>query len=206
MKSISYQRIYLSQEYLSPLGDIQSRALFGGYSLAVEDVVFAMVSQGELYLRLCEESASYTVKRQPPLLTYQKRGRDVSLNYYYVDESLWQDVPLLLRLSSCSLAAARLEIQQRKATSRLKDLPNLTFQLETLLCEVGVRDAKMLRLLGAKVCWLRIKKMNKHLGIKVLLALEGAIFGLHEAALPAQRRQELVEWYNALDSKAWEHY
>ena len=69
MKSISYQRIYLSQEYFSPLGDIQSRALFGGYSLAVEDVVFAMVSKGELYLRLCEESASYTVKRQPPLLT-----------------------------------------------------------------------------------------------------------------------------------------
>lgn len=206
MKSLSYQRIYLSQEYLSSLGKVQSRALFGGYSLAVEDVVFAMVSEGELYLRVCEESAPYTVKRQPPLLTYKKRGRDVSLNYYYVDESLWQDVPLLVRLSSYSLNAARSEIQHRKSMLRLKDLPNLTFQLETLLCEAGVRDAEMLRMLGAKDCLLRIKKMNKHLGIKVLFALEGAIFGLHEAALPTQRRQELIDWYNALDSKAWEHH
>lgn len=206
MKSISYQRIYLSQEYLSPLGDIQSRALFGGYSLSVDDIVFAMVSKGELYLRVCEESVPYTVKRESPLLTYQKRGRDVSLNYYYVDESLWRDIPMLVSLSSYSLNAARSEIKQRKALSRLKDLPNLTFQLETLLCEVGIRDAKTLRILGAKVCWLRIKKMNKNLGVKVLLALEGAIFGLHEAALPARRRQELIDWFNALESNTWEHH
>jgi DNA transformation protein len=206
MKSISYQRIYLSQEYLSPLGDIQSRALFGGYSLSVQNVVFAMVSKGELYLRVCEESAPYTAKHRPPLLTYQKRGRDVSLNYYYVDESLWQDVPLLVRLSSYSLNAARSEIKQRDTLSRLKDLPNLTFQLETLLYEAGVRDAKMLRMLGAKDCWLRIKKVNKHLGIKVLFALEGAIIGLHEAALPAQKRQELIDWYYALDTKTREHH
>jgi DNA transformation protein len=206
MKSISYQRIYLSQEYLAPLGNVQSRALFGGYSLAVDNVVFAMVSKGELYLRVCEESATYTVKRQSPLLTYQKRGRDIYLNYYYVDETLWRDIPLLVRLSSCSLNAARSEIKQRKAMLRLKDLPNLTFQLEALLCEAGVRDVKMLRMLGAKVCWLRIKKMNKNLGVKVLLALEGAIFGLHEAALPATKRQELIDWFNALDSKVWEHH
>lgn len=206
MKCISDQRIYLSQEYLSPLGDIRSRTLFGGYSLSVDNIVFAMISDGELYLRVCEESAQYTVQRQSPLLRYRKRGRYVLLNYYFVDEHLWRDIPLLVRLSSYSLNAARAERKRRRTTSRLKDLPNLTFQLETLLCEAGIRDAKMLRLLGAKVCWLRIKMMNKHLGIKVLLALEGAIFGLHEAALPALRRQELIDWYNELDSKTWEHH
>ncbi|MGK9172742.1 TfoX/Sxy family DNA transformation protein [Yokenella regensburgei] len=204
MKSISYQRIYLSQEYLATLGDIRSRALFGGYSLSVDDVVFAMVANGELYLRMCEESASYTVKRQSPLLTYKKRGRQVSLNYYFVDEHLWHDRAMLVRLSSYSLNAARSEAQQKRAVLRLKDLPNLTFQLETLLCEAGVRDPTMLRMLGAKACWLRMKKRNKNLGVKVLLALEGAIFGMHEAALPACRRKELIDWFNTLDSKAWE--
>lgn len=62
MKKISYERIYKSQEYLSPLGEIHHRALFGGYTLAVDDAVFAMVSDGELYLRACEESAKYCVK------------------------------------------------------------------------------------------------------------------------------------------------
>lgn len=66
MKKISYERIYQSQEYLSPLGEIHHRALFGGYTLAIDNAVFAMVSDGELYLRACEESAKYCVK-MPPL-------------------------------------------------------------------------------------------------------------------------------------------
>lgn len=86
MKKISYERIYKSQEYLSPLGEIHHRALFGGYTLAVDDAVFAMVSDGELYLRACEESAKYCVKNASSFLTLMKRGRPVLLNYYRVDD------------------------------------------------------------------------------------------------------------------------
>ena len=43
-----------------------------------------------------------------------------------------------------------------------------------------------------------MRSKNKALSIKVLFALEGAIEGLHEAALPADIRRELTEWFNAL--------
>lgn len=59
MRALSYDRIYKSQEYLASLGTIQYRSLFGSYSLTVEDTVFAMVANGELYLRACEESVPY---------------------------------------------------------------------------------------------------------------------------------------------------
>ncbi|MGU0055371.1 hypothetical protein ACVXG7_01765 [Enterobacter hormaechei] len=39
MKRISYERIFDCQEYLSPLGEIHHRALFGGYTLAVDEAV-----------------------------------------------------------------------------------------------------------------------------------------------------------------------
>lgn len=201
MKNISYQRICQSREYLEPLGRIRIRAHFGGYSLSIDNIVFAMVAEGELYLRACEESAQYHTARRSPLLTFLKRGRSVLLNYYFVDESLWGDRPTLIQLTSQSLAAARLEKIKRNTRHRLKDLPNLTFQLETLLCEAGIKDEHMLRMLGAKACWLRLKAVNKHTGIKVLLALEGAITGKHEATLPALRRQELITWYNELNKE-----
>ncbi len=35
MKSLSYKRIYKSQEYLATLGTIEYRSLFGSYSLTV---------------------------------------------------------------------------------------------------------------------------------------------------------------------------
>lgn len=198
MEDLSYQRIYQSREYLMPLGTICHRAHFGGYSLSVDKTVFAMVAEGELYLRACDESAQYTVTQDAPLLVFNKRGRQVSLNYYFVSESLWRDRSLLLQLSALSLDAARRDKDRRSARKRLRALPNLTFQLEAQLHEAGVLDAHTLRMLGAKVCWLRLRKSNKHLSAKVLLALEGAIVGLHEAALPAPRRRELMEWFNGV--------
>lgn len=198
MKTITYERIYQSQEYLSPLGEIHHRALFGGYTLAVNEAVFAMVSDGELYLRACEQSAQYYVKQSSSFLTLLKRGRPVLLNYYRVDDGLWQDKERLLQLSSFALEAARQERSQRHQRRRLKDLPNLTFQIEVLLCEAGVTSEAMLRALGAEACWLKIRAKNKHLGIRVLFALAGAIDGMHEAALPTIRRRELTEWFNAL--------
>lgn len=106
MKSLSYKRIYKSQEYLATLGTIEYRSLFGSYSLTVDDTVFAMVSDGELYLRACEQSAPYCVKHPPVWLTYKKCGRSVTLNYYRVDESLWRNQLKLVRLSKYSLDAA----------------------------------------------------------------------------------------------------
>jgi len=120
------------------------------------------------------------------------------LNYYRVDEALWQDQNKLLQLSSLALEAARRERRERYKRDRLKDLPNLNFQLEILLNEAGITNEAALRALGAEQSWLKIRALNKHLSYKVLFALEGAIVGLHEAALPALRRRELVEWYKTL--------
>lgn len=201
MKKCSYERINKSEERLSSLGEIHHRALFGGYTLAVEETVFAMVSEGELYLRACEQSAQYCIRHQPDWLTFSKRGRPVVLNYFRVDDGLWQDRETLLQLSSYSLAAARREKHLRDSRPRLKDLPNLTFQLEILLNEAGIPDEATLRALGAEVSWLRIRQLNNRLSDKVLFALAGAIDGLHEAALPATRRLQLTEWLNSLKVK-----
>lgn len=198
MKKISYERIYQSTKYLAPLGEVHHRALFGGYTLAVDDAVFAMVSDGELYLRACEESAQYCVNNASSFLTLVKRGRPVLLNYYRVDEGLWQNQDKLLQLSSFALEAARRERCERYKRARLKDLPNLTFQLEVLLYEAGIKNEEALRTLGAEQSWLKIRELNRRLSYKVLFALEGAIVGLHEAALPETRRRELMEWYKSL--------
>ena len=198
MKEKSYARIYKSQEYLASLGTIHYRSLFGGYSLTVGDTVFAMVASGELYLRACEQSAQYCVQNSPVWLTFIKRGRPLVLNYYQVNDTLWQNQHQLVSLSQFSLDAAVKEKQSRFAQHRLRELPNMTFHLETLLNEAGIKDEGTLRSLGAQMCWLKLRQNNPALTVKILYALEGAVDGVHEAALPATRRQELVEWVSSL--------
>lgn len=198
MKEKSYARIYKSQEYLASLGTIHYRSLFGGYSLTVGDTVFAMVASGELYLRACEQSAQYCVENSPVWLTFIKRGRQVVLNCYQVNDTLWHNQQQLVSLSRFSLDAAVKEKQSRFAQHRLRELPNMTFHLETLLNEAGIKDEGTLRSLGAQMCWLKLRQNNPALTVKILYALEGAVDGVHEAALPATRRQELVEWVSSL--------
>lgn len=198
MKKLSYSRIYKSQEYLASLGTIRYRSLFGSYSLTVGDTVFAMVSGGELYLRACEQSVPYCAKHSPVWLTFVKRGRPVMLNYYQVNDALWCNQQQLVSLSQYALEAAVKEKQSRFTQQRLRELPNMTFHLETLLNEAGIKDENTLRVLGAQMCWLKLRQINPALTVKVLYALEGAIGGIHEAALPANRRRELVEWVRTL--------
>lgn len=201
MKIKSYNRIHQSQEYLASLGNVGYRSQFGGYSLAIGDVVFAIVSEGELYLRACEETEAYFANKAAPPLICSKRGKPVILNYFKVDEELWQDPDTLLQLSSEALIYARREKHVRKTQKRLKDLPNLSVNLEMWLWEAGISDFRTLKAYGAKRSWIKLRSVKKCVGVKILLALAGAIAGIHEAALPAVRRQELVDWYHRYEQQ-----
>ncbi|WPU21508.1 TfoX/Sxy family DNA transformation protein [Cedecea neteri] len=202
MKRVTFLRINKSREYLSSLGKIGCRPLFGGYSLTVEGVVFAMVAEGELYLRACEKCAQYFIQKSAPPLMYSKRGLPVALNYYRVDEELWENPDKLVQLSSQALRSAQREKTQIKIRSRrLKDLPNISLNIEVMLREVGINDPQTLQLFGPKRSWLKLRSTRKTVGIKVLLALAGAIRGVHEAVLPADVRKELTDWWRRYEQR-----
>ena len=192
----SNQRIIQSKQQLAALGNITVRSQFGGYSLAVEKVVFALVTDGELYLRASDTLISYLRTQSLPPLVIDKRGLQVTLRYYRIDDALWNNPPLLIKLSKSALTQALRQKNARQKNVRLKDLPNLGIRMEMLLREIGINSVGALREAGAKSCWLRLRMRNQHLGLSCLLALQGAISGHHQAALPAEIREELRNWFN----------
>ncbi|WP_147196707.1 TfoX/Sxy family DNA transformation protein [Pantoea sp. CCBC3-3-1] len=192
----SKKRIETAKHHLAELGKIGSRSQFGGYSLSVEEVVFALVSEGELYLRACEQVRPYLAERKMEPLCYYKRGLPVELEYYRVDEPLWNEHEQLVALSKLCLNGARQNRLLQKQNRRLKDLPNLTVRMETLLRQVGVCTIAMLKEQGARRTWLKLREFNKNLSINVLFALEGAILERHHEALPEAVKAELRHWYS----------
>ena len=187
--------VELSKTQLAPLGKIESRTQFGGYALTVEKVVFAYISDDALYLRASEALQVYNAQRPLEPLVYRKRGMPVTLNYYKVDKPLWQNHDKLLQLSACSLRAAQDEVATRLISLRLKDLPNLSMRMEMMLHKVGICSVRLLCEMGSRQSWLKLRAINKNIGLRTLLALEGAITGHHEAALPNEIRAELHAWY-----------
>jgi len=184
-----------SIDALSVLGDIESRTQFGGYALAIERVVFAYIDNDTLYLRGSEALRLYAVQRPLEPLVYRKRGIPVTLSYFKVDQQLWQDRRQLISLSASSLQAAQADAAVKHISLRLKDLPNLSLRMELMLHKAGISSVESLQEMGSRQSWLKLRSVNKHVGLKTLLALEGAISGHHQAALPADVKEALSSWY-----------
>ncbi|AIA70601.1 conserved hypothetical protein [Pectobacterium atrosepticum SCRI1043] len=206
MKQLCKKRILQSQQSFSSLGDITSRSQFGGYSIAANKMIFGLVSEGELYLRASKKDEEYFQQRDMPNLIYTKRGMPVPLNYFLVDEALWQESVQLLHFARMALMGAQYDKTVRSTNGRLKDLPNLNHDIERLLWKAGIKNVDELQHYGAKYSYLELRKVRANLSVNVLLALAGAICGTHQAALPHGIRNELLEWYkNNAVSKGPKH-
>ncbi len=200
MKYFSEKRIAQAKaSFNQQLGPVTSRSQFGGYSLSVNKVMFAVVSDGELYLRANDNIEGCFQARGMMNLVYSKRGMPVFLRYYHVDESLWNDNETLLHFAQLAYKEALIEVSLKKSNNiRLKDLPNLGVSLERLLWKAGIKNVSDLRSEGAKYSYLKLRKLHKNLGINVLFSLAGAINGYHQAVLPAVMRNELLEWFTEM--------
>lgn len=80
---------------------------------------------------------------------------------------------------------------------QLANLPNIGKVVEEQLNKVGIETTEQLEKTGAENAWLKIQSIDSSACIHRLLALEGAIRGIKKPDIPAERRAELKEFYNA---------
>ncbi|CAI1528054.1 MAG TPA: DNA transformation protein tfoX [Serratia grimesii] len=196
MKRTSSGRVIQAKACFYALGVITTRSQFGGYGLLADGVMFALIAEGELYLRATDSLEPAFRARGMVNMVYSKRGMPITMRYYWVDETLWRDRDELVGLAWQAIREARRELQDKTDNqSRLKTLPNIDINMERLLWRAGIRNVYDLRLNGAKRSYLRLLEQQHNLGLRVLLALGGAIAGYHHAALPSELRSELTCWF-----------
>lgn len=192
----SKMRITESQKLFAPLGNIHARSQFGGYSLSANGIMFALISEGELYLRATPENEIHFRRQGMESLIYRKRGIAISLRYFKVGEHLWHEPEKLALLAKSSLQGMLNDKKTKKnGDARLKDLPNISLNLERLLWQIGISTSSQLRAQGACITYLKLRSVKHNVGLNVLIALEAAIHGFHEAALPVASRDLLTQWH-----------
>lgn len=73
----------------------------------------------------------------------------------------------------------------------LSALPNIGAVLEEQLNRAGVRTPEMLRALGSREAWLKVRGIDPRACLHKLQALEGAIRGVRKNQLPQSVKDEL---------------
>ncbi len=73
---------------LLPHGPITVRAMFGGFGIFYDGVVFATIVNNELYFRVDDESRADFESRDCKQFTYDGKERPVCMPYFTVPDSV----------------------------------------------------------------------------------------------------------------------
>ena len=94
-------------EVFERFGPIQSRRMFGGYGIYHQGVMFALVADDMLYLKVDQDIISHFEALGLPPFEYNKQGKLMKMSYYQAPDEIMDDRDLAASWAQRSFAAAR---------------------------------------------------------------------------------------------------
>ncbi|WP_225771094.1 TfoX/Sxy family protein [Inquilinus sp. Marseille-Q2685] len=95
------------RDQLAPLGPIAPRRMFGATGLFCEGVMFGVIAEDALYLRVDDlNRAAFKEAEAFPPLSYEKQGRTIDLSFWRVPDRLFNEPDELIDWARAGLAAA----------------------------------------------------------------------------------------------------
>jgi DNA transformation protein len=92
---------------LAPLGPVRARAMFGGHGLYLDDLMFALVAGGRLYLKTDAAIRHRFAAAGSQAFTYQGKSKTVETSYWLLPPDGESDPAAFVHWAELGLAAAR---------------------------------------------------------------------------------------------------
>ncbi len=108
-------------DLLEPLGPVSARLMFGGYGIYLDRVMFALVANDTLYLKVDEESRGEFEAAGLEPFRYTKKGKTYQMSYHAAPEDALEDAELLRDWARKAVdAAMRAAHGKRQKDKRIK--------------------------------------------------------------------------------------
>src|SRR5712671_1485164 len=106
------------REQLAPLGRVAMRRMFGKTGVFCGGVMFGMVTDNMLYLRVDDlNRMAFKEAEASPPLNYKKKGSTIDLSFWRVPERLFDEPDELVTWARAALAAAHRVAARRERTA-----------------------------------------------------------------------------------------
>lgn len=115
------QREYVSHivDLLQLLGPVESKSMFGGFGVFLEGLMFGLVANNELYLKVDEENRQDYDDLGLQAFSYAKKGKEFKMSYYQAPVEAMEDAELLSTWASKAYGAA-MRAAAKKGSKRKK--------------------------------------------------------------------------------------
>lgn len=100
---------YILDEVLAFAPDITSRAMFGGWGLYRDGLIFGLIANDEIYFKVDDTNRLY-FERLPsshPFVYTQGKHKPTTMSYYLVPSTIFNDEELMQKLLISSISASR---------------------------------------------------------------------------------------------------
>jgi DNA transformation protein len=109
------------QELLEDWASVSARRMFGGYGLYHEGLMFAIVMEQRLYLKVDEVNRPEFEALGLAPFTYAMKGRDVALSYWAAPDAIFDEPSVAVRWARSAWdAALRGHFAKAQARERAK--------------------------------------------------------------------------------------
>ncbi|OCG21698.1 MULTISPECIES: TfoX/Sxy family protein [unclassified Gilliamella] len=184
---------------LSDVKDISIKTFFGGFSVNSKDIMFGWISQKDFYLRGHPDYRSLFINLGMQPLSITTGMSNKLLDYYKVDDELFNDHEKLLAMINMVIKYTIKEQDEKNEikAKRIKELPNMTLSLERLLCSVGIKDVETLQKVGYLNAYFKIKQKKEAISINILFILYSSLHRFHVATLSQETKKEIELEYQS---------
>ena len=94
-------------ELLDPMPDVSAKRMFGGCGLFREGLMFGLVADSTLYLKVDKENKASFEERGLEPFTYDGKGKPVKMSYHQAPEEALEEVDAMLEWAESAYAAAQ---------------------------------------------------------------------------------------------------
>jgi DNA transformation protein len=112
------------RELFSTYGTISVRRMFGGHGVFTDGIMFALESDGELYLKADDLTIPKLASENSEPFVYKAKGREIALSYWKLPERLYDEPDEFASFAREAFGAAqRAAGSKSKAKRKIKMAP-----------------------------------------------------------------------------------
>ena len=113
MKSVPFLQ-YILYDIFGEGEPITARPMMGAHILYYEGKAFALVEDGELYLKGSKELSVWYLERGSKQFAYTKEGKDAYLYYFFVPPEVYEDISMRDEWLAIAISVAKLPRVKRR--------------------------------------------------------------------------------------------
>jgi DNA transformation protein len=189
-------------DLMRPFAPVTARAMFGGFGVYRDGLMFALLLDERLYFKVDEQNVgAFTARGLGPFTYESANGKVGSLKYHLAPDEVYEDSQEMVHWAreayACAVRAqgakspkgvkrrgqpmpATQPAAQTATVAHVADLaalPNLGPKSAEMLAAAGLRSLADLQAAGAVVAYAKVKAVWPQASLNLLWALEGALTG-----------------------------